>query len=145
MDVDDPFDLARFVEAQRDSYAVAVAELRSGRKVGHWIWYVFPQVAGLGMSSTSQHFAITSLAEARAYLAHPTLGPRLVECARLLSATPNRSAEQILGGIDAVKVRSSMTLFQQADPDEPAFGEVLGRFYDGRTDGRTLQLLEGQS
>ncbi len=145
MDVDDPFDLARFVEAQRDSYAGAVAELRSGRKVGHWIWYVFPQVAGLGMSSTSQHFAITSLAEARAYLAHPTLGPRLVECARLLSATPNRSAEQILGGIDAVKVRSSMTLFQQADPDEPAFGEVLGRFYDGRPDGRTLQLLEGQS
>ncbi len=139
--MDDPFDLARFAKAQRADYAGAVAELQRGRKVGHWIWYVFPQIAGLGMSSTSQHYAIGSMAEAQAYLAHPELGPRLVECARLLLSTPNRSAEEILGGIDAMKVRSSMTLFQQADPDEPVFGEVLDRLYDGRPDRRTLQLL----
>jgi len=139
--VDDPFDLARFAKAQRADYAGAVAELQRGRKVGHWIWYVFPQIAGLGMSATSQLYAIGSMAEAQAYLAHPELGPRLIECARLLLSTPNRSAEEILGGIDAMKVRSSMTLFQQADPDEPVFGEVLDRLYDGQPDRRTLQLL----
>ena len=139
--VDDPFDLARFVAAQRTDYAGAVADLQRGRKVGHWIWFVFPQVAGLGSSPTSQRYAICSLAEARAYLDHPVLGTRLVECARLLLSTPNRDAEEILGDIDAVKVRSSMTLFHLANPDEPAFGEVLDRFYDGRPDARTLQLL----
>ena len=139
--MDDPFDLARFAKAQRADYAGAVAELQRGRKVGHWIWYVFPQIAGLGMSATSQLYAIGSMAEAQAYLAHPELGPRLIECARLLLSTPNRSAEEILGGIDAMKVRSSMTLFQQADPDEPVFGEVLDRLYDGQPDRRTLQLL----
>ena len=143
--MDDPFDLARFVRAQRTDYAGAVAELRRGHKVGHWIWYVFPQIAGLGMSPTSQHYAISSLAEARAYLAHPDLGPRLIECARLLLSTPNRSADQILGGIDALKVRSSMTLFGLADPEEPVFREVLERFYHGRPDTRTVELLEIQS
>jgi uncharacterized protein (DUF1810 family) len=143
--MEDPFDLARFVKAQRPDYAGAVDELRHGRKVGHWIWYVFPQVAGLGTSPMSQRYAIASLAEAQAYLAHPDLGSRLVQCARLLLATPDRSAEQILGGIDAMKVRSSMTLFQRADPDEPAFREVLDRFYDGVPDRRTLELLDVQS
>jgi uncharacterized protein (DUF1810 family) len=142
--VDDPFDLARFVEAQRSGYAGAVAELRRGHKVGHWIWYVFPQVAGLGSSPMSQRYAIASLAQAQAYLAHPDLGSRLVTCAQLLLSTQDRSAEQILGDIDAMKVRSSMTLFQRADPDEPAFRDVLDRFYDGVPDGRTLELLDAE-
>src|SRR5262245_25145389 len=124
-------DLERFVRAQEGVYPAVVAELRAGRKTGHWIWFVFPQVAGLGRSSMSQHYAIASLDEARAYLAHPLLGPRLRECAELLLRTTNRSAEEILGGIDAVKVRSSMTLFHRADDDEPVVVRVLERFYRG--------------
>ncbi len=141
---DDPFNLRRFVEAQDDSaiYARALGELRDGQKRGHWIWFVFPQVAGLGRSPMSQAYAIRSLDEARAYLAHPVLGPRLREsCEALLGNDPSLSAERILGGIDAVKVRSSMTLFARADPAESLFGAVLDRFYSGEPDPATDDLL----
>jgi uncharacterized protein (DUF1810 family) len=140
----DPFNLRRFVEAQDDSaiYARALGELREGRKRSHWIWFVFPQVAGLGSSPMAQAYAIRSLDEARAYLAHPTLGPRLREsCEALLANVPPAAAEQILGGIDAIKVRSSMTLFARADPSEPLFSDVLGRFYAGEVDPETERRL----
>ena len=119
---EDRYRLQRFVDAQEDAaiYARALAELREGRKRGHWIWFVFPQIAGLGSSPMSQAYAIASLDEARAYLAHPILGPRLRECSEaLLAADPSLSAEGILGGIDALKLRSSMTLFARAAPEEP--------------------------
>jgi uncharacterized protein (DUF1810 family) len=139
----DPYDLARFVQAQdaQQTYRHAVDELRRGRKTSHWMWFVFPQLAGLGRSPMAQRYAISSLAEARAYLGHEVLGPRLVEVSSVLLAVPGRSAEQILGGIDAVKLRSSMTLFARADPDEPTFQAVLDRFFDGRPDPATEQLL----
>jgi uncharacterized protein (DUF1810 family) len=141
---DDPFNLRRFVEAQDDAaiYARALGELRDGRKRGHWIWFVFPQIAGLGSSPMSQAYAIRSLDEARAYLGHPTLGPRLRESTEaLLGNDPALSADEILGGIDAIKVRSSMTLFAAADPSEPLFGEALARFYGGEPDPATERLL----
>jgi uncharacterized protein (DUF1810 family) len=140
----DPFNLRRFVEAQEDSaiYLRALTELRNGRKQGHWIWFVFPQIAGLGSSPISQAYAIRSLAEARAYLAHPILGPRLRDASEaLLTNDPSLTAEEILGGIDAIKVRSSMTLFSRADPAEPLFGEVLDRFYAGEADPETERRL----
>ena len=119
----------------------ALRELRAGRKTGHWIWFEFPQVAGLGMSAMSQRFAISGLDEARAYLAHPVLRARLVELCEALLIHRGRDAEAILGPIDARKVRSSMTLFLRADPSEPLFGRVLDAFYDGETDPRTDELL----
>jgi len=137
---DDPFNLRRFVDAQEDAaiYARALAELRAGRKQSHWIWFVFPQVAGLGASPMSRAYAIRSLAEARAYLDHPLLGPRLRESTEaLLAAAPGAPAAAILGGIDAIKVRSSMTLFARAAPEERIFEDVLARFYDGRADPET--------
>ena len=134
-------DLERFVVAQEDTYARALAELRAGRKTSHWMWWVFPQVAGLGTSGTSQAYAIADLAEARAYLRHDVLGPRLLECCRALLDLEDVSAERVLGSVDAMKLRSSMTLFAHADPDEDAFREVLARFYDGREDERTVRLL----
>jgi uncharacterized protein (DUF1810 family) len=135
-------DLERFVAAQHGVYPGVVEELRRGRKVGHWIWFIFPQVAGLGRSAMSEHYAIGSLAEARAYLAHALLGPRLRECAELLLAAPaGRTAADILGELDALKVRSSMTLFARADPSEPAFRRVLDRFYAGAADPLTDRLL----
>ena len=137
------FDLERFVTAQDGVYDGALAELRAGRKTGHWIWFVFPQVAGLGRSEMSRIYSIGSLAEARAYLAHPVLGPRLREAAAAVLATHGRSADQILGSIDAVKLRSSMTLFLRADPDEPAFRAVLDRLYDGRPDAATDAIVGG--
>jgi uncharacterized protein (DUF1810 family) len=137
----DDFDLERFVAAQDGVYESALAELRAGRKTGHWIWFVFPQIAGLGRSEMSRVYAIGSLAEARAYLAHPVLGPRLRESAAALLATHGQSAEAMLGSIDAVKLRSSMTLFLRAAPDEPSFREVLDRFYDGRPDAATDAIL----
>jgi uncharacterized protein (DUF1810 family) len=142
---EDPFNLRRFVEAQEDAaiYARALGELRNGRKQGHWIWFVFPQIAGLGSSPISQAYAIRSLDEARAYLAHPTLGPRLRESSEaLLANAPSLTAEQILGTIDAIKVRSSMTLFATADPSEPLFSKVLDRFYRGEPDAATNRLLD---
>jgi uncharacterized protein (DUF1810 family) len=136
------YDLERFVSAQEHVYAGALAELRRGRKTGHWIWFIFPQVAGLGYSEMSRRYAIASLDEARAYLAHPLLGARLRECAAALLATTGLTAEQILGATDAMKVRSSMTLFLRAGPDEPVFAQVLDRFFGGVPDGATDARLE---
>lgn len=141
---EDPFHLQRFVDAQEDAaiYARALSELRNGRKQGHWIWFVFPQIAGLGRSPLSQAYAIRSLEEARAYLEHPLLGPRLRESTEaLLAAAPGTSAEAILGGIDAIKVRSSMTLFHRAAPEEPLFTAALERFYAGVPDPETDRRL----
>jgi uncharacterized protein (DUF1810 family) len=137
----DPFDLERFVAAQRTVYDDVVGELRRGRKSSDWIWFIFPQIAGLGQSAMSRRYAIGSLAETRAYLEHPILGPRLRESAALLLGVPGRIAEEILGQVDARKVRSSMTLFRRAAPDEPVFADVLNRFYDGVPDPRTDELL----
>ncbi|GAA3573029.1 DUF1810 domain-containing protein [Microlunatus spumicola] len=135
--------LERFVEAQdaRGTYAQALRELRAGRKTSHWMWFVFPQLAGLGRSATAQAYAITSLQEARDYLAHPVLGPRLRECTAAVLGHADRTAEQVFGGIDALKLRSSMTLFARAAPEEPAFAEVLDVFYGGEADERTDALL----
>lgn len=146
---DDPYDLERFVEAQdaRATYPTAVAELRAGRKASHWMWFVFPQIAGLGMTEMSRRYAISSLAEARLYLAHPILGERLEECARILTELDGRSAQDVLGPVDAMKLRSSMTLFARAAPESQLFREVLDRYFDGVADeatdarlGRTLPL-----
>jgi len=128
-----PYDLERFVAAQdtRGTYASALAELRSGRKTGHWMWFVFPQIAGLGLSETSRRFAISSLDEARAYVAHPVLGSRLEESVRALLELEGRTATEILGPVDAMKLRSSLTLFARAAPEQPLFHEVLDRYYDG--------------
>jgi len=140
---DDPYDLGRFVAAQDagGAYDRAVAELRAGRKTGHWIWFVFPQIAGLGQSPTSRKFAVSSLDEAGAYLRHPVLGSRLAECAHIVAQTKGRSAEQIFGSLDAMKLRSSMTLFQRAAPDDRIFGQVLDKYFDGVPDSVTSQLL----
>ncbi len=134
-------DLTRFVAAQEDTYDRALRELRAGRKTSHWMWWVFPQVAGLGMSGTSRAYAIADLAEAQAFLRHDLLGPRLLECCRAVLGLEDVTAEHVLGSIDAIKLRSSMTLFAHADPEEAVFGEVLARFYDGREDERTVRLL----
>ena len=139
--IDDPYDLERFVTAQGGIYGQALAELRRGLKTGHWMWFVFPQIQGLGLSHMAQRYAISSLAEARADLAHPVLGPRLIECAGVVADTPGRTAEQIFGGIDAIKLRSSMTLFHRAAPDEPVFTIVLERYYDGEPDPATDSRL----
>jgi uncharacterized protein (DUF1810 family) len=133
----DPHDLERFVSAQRGAYTSAVAELRAGRKTGHWMWFVFPQVAGLGQSAMSQRYAIASLDEARAYLAHPVLGPRIAECARILTELPGSDAEAIFGGIDAVKLRSSMTLFARGSEDDSVYDAVLDQYFGGETDPHT--------
>ena len=138
-------DLDRFIDAQHLVHDRVLAELRGGRKTGHWMWFVFPQVAGLGFSEMSRRYAIGSLDEARAYLAHPVLGPRLRECAAIVLATRDRTAEQVFGGIDAVKLRSSMTLFHRAAPDEPLFREVLVRFYGGVPDPATDAQLAAES
>ena len=135
----DPYDLERFVAAQDagDTYASAVAELRTGRKVSHWMWFVFPQIVGLGNSDMSRRYAISSLEEARAYVAHPVLGKRLEECAQILAELPGGTAHDIFGSIDARKLRSSMTLFAQADPESPLFRQVLLRYFDGVADEAT--------
>ena len=134
-------DLERFVDAQAGTYDQALAELRAGRKTSHWMWWIFPQVAGLGMSSTSATYAIADLAEARAYVDHDVLGPRLLECCRALLDLEDVTAERVLGSVDAIKLRSSMTLFAHADPSEGTFREVLDRYYDGDEDERTVALL----
>ncbi len=145
-DTGEPHRLARFVTAQDagGTYDAALAELRAGRKTGHWMWFVFPQVSGLGHSSMSRFYAISSLAEAEAYLADPVLGPRLVECARILSELNGLSAQDIFGAIDAIKLRSSMTLFGRAAADDSPFGDVLGRYFDGATDEATEMRLGDQ-
>jgi uncharacterized protein (DUF1810 family) len=141
--MDDPYDLERFVDAQDQggTYDHALEELRHGRKTGHWMWFVFPQIAGLGQSPTSRWFAISSLEEARAYLRHRVLGPRLIECACIVAETEGRTAEEIFGAVDALKLRSSMTLFLRAAPSEAVFGQVLGRYFDALADPATDRLL----
>lgn len=140
----DAYDLQRFLQAQQQAYAPALAELQAGRKRSHWIWYIFPQLQGLGNSAMSQRYAIGSLAEARAYLAHPLLGPRLLECVRAMLAHMGSDAEDILGGIDAVKFRSCLTLFAAARRDEAVFDAALRQFFAGQPDPRTLALLQRQ-
>ena len=137
----DPFDLQRFVDAQAPVYADVVSELRAGRKRSHWIWFIFPQIAGLGSSPTAARYAISSLDEARAYLGHDVLGPRLHECTRLVNAVQGRSIGEIFGSPDDMKVRSSMTLFCQATDDNSDFVELLARYYDGEPDPLTLQRI----
>ncbi|WP_448640403.1 DUF1810 domain-containing protein [Geodermatophilus sp. URMC 63] len=134
-------DLQRFVDAQSGTYDRALAELRAGRKSSHWMWFVFPQVAGLGRSATAQHYAIRDLDEARAYLAHPVLGPRLLESARALTGLPGSDPVPVLGPVDALKLRSSMTLFAHADPDEPVFRAVLQQYFGGAEDDATTSRL----
>ncbi len=136
-------DLQRFLDAQDGggAYERALAELRAGRKTTHWMWFVFPQRAGLGQSEMSRRYAIASAAEARAYAEHPVLGPRLAACAEALLAHEGKSAEEILGGIDAVKLRSSMTLFAAVAPEQPAFERVLTRYFDGEPDESTRRWL----
>ncbi len=135
------YDLERFIVEQEHVYFGALAELKRGHKTGHWIWFIFPQIAGLGHSGMSQGLAISSLDEARAYLAHPVLGARLRECARAVLANTGATAEEMLGGIDAMKLRSSMTLFHRAAPDDALFAKVLDRYYDGVADSVTDALL----
>jgi uncharacterized protein (DUF1810 family) len=143
MPAEDPFDLQRFVAAQDagGAYDRATAELRAGRKTSHWMWFVFPQIAGLGFSAMSRTYAITSLAEAEAYLAHPVLGARLIECATILAGLPGRTAEQIFGEVDAQKLHSSTTLFRHAAPGEPVFGQVLDQYFGGAPDSATEQRI----
>jgi len=137
----DPFDLQRFVAAQESVYAQVTAELAAGAKTSHWMWFVFPQLRELGRSSTAQHYGIASLAEAQAYAQHPLLGARLRECCGLLMRAQGRSALQIFGTIDALKLRSCLTLFECAAPDEPLFGQLLDKYCGGERDTATLQLL----
>ncbi len=136
----DGFDLERFVEAQAPVYADVLRELREGRKRTHWMWFVFPQLSGLGQSPMAQHYGIASLDEARAYLAHPLLGPRLSECVEAVLSHPDRSAAAIFSSPDDVKFRSCLTLFLAADAADHPFGEALRHFY-GSPDPRTLSLL----
>ena len=139
----DPYHLERFVVAQDSggTYQRALAELHAGRKTSHWMWFIFPQVAGLGFSAMAQRYAISGVAEARAYLGHPVLGPRLRACTAAVAATSGSTADQILGPVDAMKLRSCMTLFAAAAPEEPSFGDVLARYFDGEPDEATLARL----
>ncbi len=141
--MDDPYDLERFVNAQNADgiYERALGELRRGHKTSHWMWFVFPQIAGLGQSAMSRRFAISSLEEAKRYLRHDVLGPRLLECADVVAQTATGSAERILGAVDAQKLRSSMTLFLRSAPDESLFGRVLDVYFDGLPDAATDQLI----
>ena len=136
----DRFDLQRFVSAQESIYPSALAEIRNGQKRGHWMWFIFPQLAGLGHSAMAQHYGIGSLEEARAYLAHPLLGARYRECVESLQDLPPTTAEIVFGGIDAIKLRSSLTLFAEAS-GEPLFDAALERWFDGDRDPRTMAML----
>lgn len=137
----DPFDLARFVQAQDPVMAAVEQELRQGQKRSHWMWFVFPQLRELGRSATARHYGIGSLAEAQAYAAHPLLGPRLVTCTELVLAVPDRSVHAIFGSPDDLKFRSCMTLFNAAWPEQPVFGAALRRHFNNAADTRTLELL----
>ena len=144
--MDDPYDLARFVAAQDagGTFDRAAGELRAGRKTSHWMWFVFPQIAGLGQSAMSRKFALSSVDEARAYLRHAVLGPRLLLAAGLVASAEPGTAEEIFGPVDALKLHSSMTLFSQADPEEPVFAEVLARYFGGRPDPTSDGLTRGR-
>jgi uncharacterized protein (DUF1810 family) len=139
-DSPDPFDLKRFVRAQESDYKHALEEITAGRKRSHWMWYVFPQFAGLGLSSTSRHYAIGSLDEARAYLAHPILGPRLIECTEATLTVKGRSAHDIFGSPDDMKLRSSVTLFSLVSREDSVFHRVLEKYFEGKRDERTVDL-----
>ncbi len=141
-DAQDPYNLARFTNAQERDYSTALAELKAGQKRSHWVWYVFPQIAGLGRSETSRFYAIASLAEAESYLHHPVLGARLQECAAAILAVKNRSALQIMGSPDDVKLWSCMTLFAHVAGPDSVFVRVLDAYFGGRQDAETLRLLE---
>ena len=141
MSADDPFLLDRFVKAQEDDYATALAEIRRGRKESHWMWYIFPQYDGLGFSATSKHFAIKSLDEARAYLAHSILGPRLIECAAAAVAVEGKSARAVFGSPDDMKLRSCATLFAHVSPAGSVFHRLLDKYFDGKPDEKTLRLV----
>ncbi|QJD58375.1 DUF1810 domain-containing protein [Pseudomonas sp. gcc21] len=140
--MNDPYRLQRFVDAQQPVYERALAELRAGNKQSHWMWFIFPQVAGLGHSDMAQRYAVCGLDEARAYLAHPTLGQRLLECCQAVLQHIGSSPRAILGSPDDMKLRSSMTLFDRAAPQCEEFRLVLDGFYDGKDDEATLHLLE---
>jgi len=140
--VDDPYNLGRFLSAQARDYGNALAELQAGEKRSHWMWYVFPQLRGLGHSDKAQFYGIASLNEARAYLADPILGSRLRECVVALLNLGGSDAEQVLGDVDAQKLRSSLTLFRLAFPDEPVFAHALNRYFHGHLDPQTISLLE---
>ncbi len=139
--MDDPFQLSRFVNAQNPVFPRVLGELRAGRKTSHWMWFVFPQIAGLGFSSMSQRFAITSPDEARAFLDHPVLGPRLRDCIAILLGINGRSAHQIFGSPDDAKLRSCLTLFARAAPEEDIFAQALEKYYAGQPDPETLARL----
>jgi uncharacterized protein (DUF1810 family) len=139
--MDDPYSLKRFVDAQTPVYERVVDELRQGRKQSHWMWFIFPQIKGLGSSAMANQFAIASRGEAQAYLDHPVLGPRLRECTRLVIAAPERSIEEILGYPDDLKFRSSMTLFAAVTADNKDFTDALDKFYGGKADPATLERL----
>ncbi len=139
--VDDPYDLGRFVRAQEGDYERALCEIMGGRKRTHWMWYIFPQIEGLGFSSTAKYYAIKSIAEAKAYLDHPILGPRLRECAEAAVGVEGGSAAEIFGSPDDMKLRSCATLFACVSPPGSVFDRLLAKYYRGERDGRTLQLL----
>lgn len=141
--MNDPYRLSRFIEAQEPVYETVLRELEHGRKESHWMWFIFPQIAGLGHSPTAQRFAISSLDEARAYLAHPLLGSRLIQCTRTINAVHNRTAHQIFGSPDDMKLRSSMTLFLEAANDPEPFKAAIDRYFDGKADPLTLDILGG--
>jgi uncharacterized protein (DUF1810 family) len=138
----DPFNLDRFIEAQEPIYPRVVEELRRGCKTSHWMWFIFPQLKGLGRSSIAERYGITSVAEAQAYLQHPTLGARLIECTSLVNGIVGRSAAEIFGGIDRIKFRSSMTLFAEAAAGDHAFQEALSKYFQGEPDRLTLEMLQ---
>jgi uncharacterized protein (DUF1810 family) len=138
----DPYNLNRFLQAQEGAYEQALAEIRGGRKRTHWMWFIFPQIDGLGHSPTAKHYAIKSIDEARAYLAHPVLGPRLRECAEAAAGVEGRSAAAVFGSPDDLKLRSCATLFASVSPPGSVFDRLLGKYYEGRPDEQTLRLLE---
>ena len=143
--MDDKFDLQRFVDAQAPVFETALGELRAGRKRTHWMWFIFPQVAGLGESAMAQRYALAGVAEARAYLDHPVLGPRLMACVAVLNAIDRRSAHEIFGSPDDLKFRSSLTLFLRAAPGDPTLQRALDAYFYGQPDPRTLAIVDGRA
>jgi uncharacterized protein (DUF1810 family) len=143
--VDDKFDLQRFVDAQAPVFETALGELRAGRKRTHWMWFIFPQVAGLGESAMAQRYALAGVAEARAYLDHPVLGPRLMACVAVLNAIDGRTAHEIFGSPDDLKFRSSLTLFLRAAPGDPTLQRALDAYFYGQPDPRTLAIVDGRA
>ena len=137
----DPYNLDRFVQAQEDDYAQALREIRNGQKRSHWMWYIFPQFDGLGFSATSKRYAIKSIAEAEAYLRHPVLGPRLRECCEAVLGVEGRSAHEIFGSPDDMKLRSCATLFACVSSEGSVFDRLLSKYFQGKRDGKTLSLL----